>query len=253
MTKLKWKVTRYISVNGKKIPVGEEVPPNPIRTYSPLIEKLMPFAYNIHYLRNYLICSGFIHRIIGKWMRENIDDGDIFLDIGCGNMELRRQLPKHIVYNAFDISFSEYCLGIAINSDSVNIAIASATKIPLDSNQVSFLTATEVLEHIPEIDRALDEIRRIAIPNALFLLSIPNNHCHKYHVKGPHEDHCNNWTYNEFISFMKLHGFDLVKGCMKGWWIPFPLWLTKHSYQLPISSDYEYFNTNFFFMFRVVK
>lgn len=255
MTNLKWKANRFISIRGKKIPVGDEVPPNPIRTYSSIIRKFMAIGYPLLFLRNYFLQAGFIYRKIGKFMHEVINEDVIFLDIGCGNMELRRKLPRNIVYNAFDIAFSEYRLGtvLAMDSDLINIAIASVTNIPLDSNQVTCLVAIEILEHVLEIDRAIDEIYRIALPNALFLVSIPNNYCHKYHVKGSHEDHLNNWTFNEFISFMKSHGFDLIKGSMKGWWIPFPLWLTKSSYQLPFSSDHEYFNTNFFFMFRVVK
>ena len=115
-----------------------------------------------------LITSGFIHRTIGKWIQENIDMNSTFLDIGCGDLALRKYLPKYAIYNAFDISFSEYSLDLAMRWKSVNIAIASVTSIPLDSNQVSIVTATEVLEHIPSIEKALDEIYRVAKPNAFF-------------------------------------------------------------------------------------
>ena len=105
----------------------------------------------------------------------------------------------------------------------------------------------------PEIDTAVNEIRRTAMPGAVFICSIPNNYCYKYDKKGPHTGHINNWTYDGFIEYMKKNGFELIDGFMKGKWIPFPLWMTKTSYQLPISSKSEYHNTNFFYVFKVVK
>jgi ubiquinone/menaquinone biosynthesis C-methylase UbiE len=256
MSKLEWKVSKYLVFKGRQIPLGEEVPQNPIRQYSPFIRKMLPYVKLLDLLHTYFFVSGFIERTLGKWIRENLalEQNTTYLDIGCGDLALRGELPKHVIYNAFDISFSEYALDLAMRLKSVNIAIASATKIPLDSNQVSILTATEVFEHIPAIDKALDEIHRVARFGALLLVSIPNNYCYKYHVKGQHKDHCNKWTFDEFITLMESHGFKFVKGCMKGWWVPFPSYLAgKNSYQLPITSDHEYYNTNFFFKFKVLK
>ncbi|WXG47421.1 MAG: class I SAM-dependent methyltransferase [Candidatus Atabeyarchaeum deiterrae] len=254
MGALEWKVSKYLVLKGSRIPVGEEVPMNPILQYSPLMRRVMSFAKPLAYLRDYFFVSGFIHGIIGGWIRENVNKGTTFLDIGCGDLRLKKQLPRQLTYNAFDISFSEYTLDLALRSKSTNIAIASATKIPLDSNQVDVLTATEVLEHIPQVDKALDEIRRVARPKALFLVSIPNNYCYKYHVKGQNPDHRNKWTFDEFITHLESRGFKLIKSCKKGWWIPLPVYLAgKTSYQLPITSDYEYYDTNFFYMFKVLK
>ena len=254
MTRLEWKVSKYFIFKGKKMPLGEDVPRNPIRQYSPFIKKAMPLIKPLAYLHNYFFTSGFVYRTIGRWIQENVNKNSTFLDIGCGDLALRRQLPKHVIYNAFDVSFSEYILDLALKLESVNIAIASATKIPLDANKASILTATEVLEHIPAIDTVLNEIHRVARPDALFLVSIPNNYCYKYHVKGQHEDHHHKWMFDEFVRYLESHRLKFVKGCKKGWWIPLPSYLTgKASYHLPITSEYEYYNTNFFFVFRVLK
>ena len=254
MTKVDWDVSEYLLFKGRKIPLAEETPQCPIREYSPLVRRAVSIVKPLDQLQRYLFTSGFIYRTIGKWIRENIDENTVFLDIGCGDLELRNELTTNVFYNAFDVSFSEYTLDLALRLDCVNLAIASATNIPLDSNQVSMLTAIEVLEHIPDINKALNEIRRVALPDALFLVSIPNNFCHKYAVKGQHGDHCNSWTYNGFIDHMSSRGFKLIKSTMTGWWLPFPSCLARNvSVQLPITSEYEYYNTNFFFMFQVVK
>jgi ubiquinone/menaquinone biosynthesis C-methylase UbiE len=135
----------------------------------------------------------------------------------------------------------------------VNVVIASASEIPVPSETASMIVSTETFEHIPEIGKTLQEIHRIAVPGAILICSIPNNYCNKYIKKGPHPGHINNWTYDGFVSLMQSYHFELVKGYMKGKWIPLPLWLTKTSYQFPLSSESEYYNTNFFYVFRVNK
>ena len=169
-------------------------------------------------------------------------------------MSLRRYLPRNIYYNAHDLLFSEFQLKRVLKAGNrINIAIASATKIPLGSNFASLIVSTECFEHIENVDLAMDEIHRVSVGGAKLICSIPNNYCYKYHKKGPHTEHINNWSYNGFIEFMASHNYKFLNGYMKGFWIPLPLWLTKKSFQLPISSTDEYYNTNFFYIFEVIK
>jgi ubiquinone/menaquinone biosynthesis C-methylase UbiE len=254
---LTWETGDFFFFEGKKIPLGKGVYGDPVRRFSPTVKRMLPVAKPIIGLRSYLLGSGFLYRTIGKWLRANISKNTVFLDVGCGDLELRKQLPKNVAYNGFDISFSEYTLDLAVRLKSVNVAIASATDIPLKSNQVSVITATEVLEHLPSADeatKALNEVYRVAQSNAVFLVSIPNNFSFKYHAKGQHEDHHNNWTFQGFIDFLDKEKFKLVKSRKIGWWIPFPKYIEQgNSYQIPFESKYEYYNTNFLYMFRIIK
>lgn len=173
----------------------------------------------------------------------------IFLDVGCGSMKLRRYLPKGLFYNGIDISLAENILR-RYSSKEINVALASATEIPLESEIVTIVACTEVLEHIPEVDKAISEIHRILTAGGFLFLSIPNNYCYKYKKKGPHADHVNDWTFDEFRLLMEESGFDFLTGTKVGFWIPFPSWLTHTSYQLPRSHQHEFYNTNFFYAFR---
>lgn len=200
--------------------------------------------------REALVGSQYIEREIGKWIRELSDKRTTFLDVGCGSMRLMKYLSPDIYYNGFDISFSEFHLRRNLRKGRlINIAVASATEIPLESDSVNLIASTEVFEHIPEIGRAIQKIHRVATSGANLICSIPNNSCYKYKKKGPHPDHVNNWSYSEFIEFMENKGFELQRGYMKGWWVPLPLWLTKKSYHLPLSMRQEFKCTNFFYQF----
>lgn len=85
----------------------------------------------------------------------------------------------------------------------------------------------ETFGNIPQINKAIKEIYRIAIPWAKLICCIPNGYCYKYFKKGPNPYQFNKWTYDGFIEYMKSYHFEFVEGFMKGRWIPFPLWATK--------------------------
>lgn len=256
MNKLSWTTTNRISMGRHDIPCSENLHDQRYqaagirRASMPklIVKRILWPAFK---LRNDLFVDGFIERDIGRWIKEFVTDNTVFLEIGCGDMSLNRFLPKSICYNAFDLALSEFHLRrILENRNNVNVALASATNIPLESNSVSLIVATQCFEYIQEIDCAMDEIHRVATPGAKLICSISNNYCYKYQKKGPNPGHVNNWTYDGFKEFMTSHNFKFLKGYRKGLWIPLPLWLTNISYQLPISSNNEFYNTNFFYVFH---
>lgn len=206
-----------------------------------------------HRIRSELLIDGFIKREIGRLVEKYLSNDDVFLDIGCGGMGLIRYLPEGRYYNALDLELSEFQIRRVLRRRSkVNLVLASATDIPAESKVASLIVSTEVFEHIPNIGDAIREIHRVAHSRATLICSIPNNYCHKYEKKGRHPGHVNDWTFAGFVEFMNSNGFELIEGFMKGYWIPLPRWLTRTSYQLPMSSKLERLNTNFFFVFRVV-
>ena len=261
MNRLKFKLNQALKVGEYSIPYDAEltnqenqIAGSGIRKESKLRSFIKTVLYPVYSLRNYLLVDGFVERKTGKLIKKYIRDNTVFLEVGCGNMSLRRFLPRNLFYNAIDISLSEFILRrILREGERINVALCSATRISLDSSTVSLIVSTEVLEHIPAIDIALSDIYRVLKPEGILIVSIPNNYCYKYHKKGPHSEHVNNWTFYEFKEYMNQHGFKCLEGCMMGYWIPLPLWLTKTSYQLPISSKEEFYNTNFFFVFQKPK
>ncbi len=197
--------------------------------------------------------TGFIFRGVGKWIRKYATAETDFLEIGCGAMELRHYLPKGCVYNAIEIAFSEHHVRHTIvNDPNINVAFALATDIPLPDNSVSMVVATEVFEHIPPIDDAMREIRRVMRPGGKLLCSIPNNFYHKYQVIGENADHVNKWTFDGFVDFMKGHHFRVLERYRRGYWIPIGRKRFDIFY-LPITPKKEYYTSNFLYAFEVEK
>ncbi len=259
--KLDFKLNKTLKVRNFILPYDPKLPNLKNKVFDSAIIKDSRFKSIINtiiypevFLRNYLLVDGFIKREVGKLIKKYLRHNTVFLDIGCGDMSLVRFLPRNLWYNAIDISLSEFRPKRVLNKRRrINVALASAISIPLDSTSISLAVSTEVLEHIPDIEKALSEIYRILKPEGIFIISIPNNYCYKYQKKGSHPDHWNNWTFDEFKEYMLHKGFIYLEGHMKGLWIPFTILLGKASYQLPISSKNEFFNTNFFFVFKKPK
>jgi SAM-dependent methyltransferase len=204
-------------------------------------------------LHNYLLVDGFIEREVDRLLAEHYRPGQTFLEVGCGDMTISRFLPKETWYNAFDLSLSELnLLRLFRARERVNVAMASAKRIPLDSGVVDCLVSTECLEHIPGVESAVREMRRVCRTGGKAIITIPNNFGTKYKVKGPHPEHVNDWTFAGFTEFMAACGFRKLDGFMKGYWLPIPTRVTRVSYQIPRSSAAEPENTNFFYVFEAV-
>lgn len=256
MTKIKWQTRESVTVGGHAVPIasylgsgfGQDFGVRRHSDWSLAVKKaLWPFKK----LHDDVLVDGFIETDLGSLISRYQRPNDTYLEIGCGDMSLQRHLPPGAFYNALDISFSEFQLRRVLPaSDSVNVAIVSATEIPVESSSVSMIISAETLTNIPDIEAALAECQRIATPDARFVCSIPNENCHKYTVKGDNSYCRHKWTYTEFIDLMARYGFRVVEGYQKGRWVPVPAWLTDISYHLPICSRDERNNVNFFYVFE---
>jgi len=255
---LKWTTDKKEDFNGYQISVAENIPKQ-INHQKGIdrVGRRKKLKYNLLfpliYFRSEFFVDGFIRRCVFRILKPYLKPGLKFLDVGCGNFKTYSAIPSPMVYNAFDMQFSDLFLEKIIKKPRVNLCLASITMIPLKENQVDLFTSTEVLEHIPEIETAVQEIWRVAKPGAIFICSIPNNFCYKYKMKGANTEHVNNWTFEGFKEFMKNLGFSHLQSFWKGYWVRLPNWLTKVSYQLPIRHKKEYYSTNFFYVFRVNK
>lgn len=224
-----------------------------LRPLLPLINVIITVAYktinyNFDGLIRHLFIDGYIKRTIGYWLRRYVKKGDTILEIGVGGTRLWRYLDlNYCYYYGFDI----YDISALAGDKNLKLFVASASDIPLPNSSIDIIVSTEVFEHIKDFLKTLKEIHRVCKKNALLIVSIPNNYVHKYKIKGPHPEHVNNWRYDEFINILHPY-FDLIEGRMNGWWIPV-FKKSRYSLQLPISHPEEYYNSNFFYIFKCRK
>lgn len=109
------------------------------------------------------------HKFISKNGESN---KGVFLDIGSGigyhlNFENTSKKKKYI---CLDIDPKTLKL---IKDKRVTKIKASCESIPLESNSVDVVIASHVLEHVPDLDKCLIEVKRVLVKNGLFLVVLP--------------------------------------------------------------------------------
>ncbi len=95
------------------------------------------------------------------------------LDVGCGDGFLARVAFEQQLEAGIDLDQGE--VDRAIQSKSYKKTLyASATDIPFKDNSFNTVVSNCVLEHIPDIDKALSEINRVLRKNGRLMITLPS-------------------------------------------------------------------------------
>lgn len=93
------------------------------------------------------------------------------LIIGCGARQDANIFDQRVY--AFDLSW--YAVNRLKKHNFLRF-VGNSLDIPLPNNSFDVIVCSEVLEHIPDIDRAVREIYRIIKPSGILIVSSPNWH-----------------------------------------------------------------------------
>jgi len=108
----------------------------------------------------------------------NLKEGDRIIDIGCGDgfyLYLLSNLPIKLNLVGFD--YDQIVLTNArknLASKKIKLVQGSATDMPFKSGEFAKAIMTEVLEHIDDDEKALNEVFRILKPKGVLFLTVPN-------------------------------------------------------------------------------
>ena len=92
-------------------------------------------------------------------------NGGRVLDLGAGNQPYRSLFDKTNIYVAVDIDSSNKQLDI----------VADNSTLPFTDNRFDFILCTQVLEHVSEPQKLMNEVSRVMNEKAIFLLTCPMN------------------------------------------------------------------------------
>lgn len=153
------------------------------------------------------------------------------LDVGCGDGRLMTVLARHDLDARF--------VGLDIDPTEVELAresgiydrvvCASAHEIPESDRSFDFAFSNSVLEHVPDLPRALSEIARVLKPGAPFVITVPIAQMNESFqgtkvlgwLLGRDRDvylrkindrliHLNMWTVDQWHSELESAGFDVA-------------------------------------------
>ncbi len=90
-------------------------------------------------------------------------------------------------------------------------------RIPLDDGELDVVLCGEIIEHVPDNDKALEEIRRVLKPNGQFIVSVPYKETLKM-AKCPNcgkqfelNGHLHTYDRYSLGDLLRRHGFSVVR------------------------------------------
>jgi len=95
------------------------------------------------------------------------------LDVGCGDGFLARTAFREKLEAGIDLDKGEVDRAVKLGSYGKAL-YASATEIPFPDKSFRTVVSNCVLEHIPDIDKALKEIHRVLKPGGRLLITVPS-------------------------------------------------------------------------------
>ena len=102
---------------------------------------------------------------MAAWLQGNI------VDIGCGEGYILRFLSAQLKGNLFGMDLYPEVLQVAKKNHDVGFAAASIYQTPLKNKSVDAVLCLEILEHLEEPKRALQEMVRVS--RKYIILSVP--------------------------------------------------------------------------------
>jgi ubiquinone/menaquinone biosynthesis C-methylase UbiE len=142
------------------------------------------------------------------------------LDVGCGEgITLKKLEDKKIGKNNEGIDYSATAIKIGKKIyPQLKLSKGDIYKLDYKDNSFDLLICTEVLEHLKDPIKAVEEMKRVT--SKYIIISVPNepffimaNFLRGKYLKsfGNHPEHINHWTANGLEKFLKKQGLTIVK------------------------------------------
>lgn len=142
------------------------------------------------------------------------------LDVGCGEGFTLKKLQERKIGKdnvGIDNSIDAIKIGKKIYPE-LDLQKGSIYDIQFKDGDFDLVLCTEVLEHLDNPDKAIEEMKRVSSKYLLF--SVPNepffigaNLLRGKYLKnfGNHPEHINHWTFWSFEQLLKKHGLKIAK------------------------------------------
>lgn len=108
----------------------------------------------------------------------NLSGREKILEVGCGRgFYLKTLITAWPDLQVTGLDLNEKYLAVAkkfLGNSKVKLARGDATKLPFKANSFDRIIATEILEHIPDDEKALEEMYRVLKPGGIAMITVPN-------------------------------------------------------------------------------
>jgi ubiquinone/menaquinone biosynthesis C-methylase UbiE len=116
-----------------------------------------------------------------------VKKGSKILDIGCNDGTFIQLLKDKRGCDVYGVDIAKELVKQA-KEKGLNVQVADVEKLPFEDGTFDYVVCMDVLSHLPDIDLALQEIRRVLKPNGILLGSVPHKilDIHNWHDRRFH-------------------------------------------------------------------
>jgi SAM-dependent methyltransferase len=152
----------------------------------------------------------------------------VILDIGCSSgytlRLLRRRMPRATLLGADYVRRPLEKLGAAI--PGLPLFQFDVTRCPLEDDSVDAVVLLNILEHIEDDGRAIQQIHRILRPGGLAAIEVPAGP-HLYDIYDQRLMHFRRYQLKELTLLIRRIGFQIVKASHLGFFFYPAFWVAK--------------------------
>ena len=146
-------------------------------------------------------------KVCASFIDANIDG--LTLNIGAGQMQwIEKELFKD---NLNFISSDIDPKNLGSQNPTKRKIVADATRIPLKDKEISQVIILDVLEHIKDHEKALDEIYRILKTGGILVICVPNDTYLSYINPIRYAQHERHYTIKQIKNLLEKHGFKIER------------------------------------------
>ena len=113
------------------------------------------------------------YRLRARLLHCACPNGGVLLDMGCATGNFVREVCRNTGWRGVGFDLSTRALTVA-HSQGIAVWCGEATSIALPDAVCDAVTLWEVIEHVPDPQATLAEVRRVLRPGGTLLLSTPN-------------------------------------------------------------------------------
>jgi len=182
---------------------------------------------------------------MASWLQ--LAPSDKVLDIGCSDgYFLERLRDRCSLENAAGIDVSEAATKkaqrLTAGKSGLRFVVGSVQALPFPAGSFDKIILNEVIEHVPDAEKALSEVSRVARPGALIFATSPNAFDELLPIFRPHarkvdqvEGHVRRYSLKTLTEAVHRHGFDVLRVRYNGFLATF-VWYSAIIYNQPLKK-----------------
>ena len=163
-------------------------------------------------------------------MSLKVSRSSVALEVGCGTGANLSTLGSAGLY-AIGLDRSPYALKLVRGKEELPLLAGDLNDLPIKTESVGLIIAMDILEHLDDDARGINESYRVLKENGLFVLTVPAFHS-LWGIQDIVTGHKRRYLKKQIRNKLEGVGFDVVKSSYFNFFLFLPIFIARRVIQL---------------------